>query len=88
MRYAKTFEAGGYAGIILIQGATLPSLAGCILGNACELPPLSMTLMIWAGLLLFIFRSLYNRQILYIVSEGIGFFLQSALLLILLHKGI
>lgn len=76
----KAFEAGGYIGIILIQGASLPSLIGNVMGWSHDLPPLSMVLMVWAGLFLFLLRSIYNRQMLYIVSESVGFLLQSILL--------
>lgn len=80
---AKAFEAGGYLGIILIQAATIPSIVGHMLGGSEPLPPLSMVLMVWAGLFLFLLRSLYNRQMLYIISESVGFFLQSILLAII-----
>lgn len=80
MSKAKAFEAGGYIGICLIQGAAIPSLVGVIMGWSHELPPLSMVLMVWAGLFLFLLRSIYNRQMLYIVSESVGIFLQSILL--------
>jgi hypothetical protein len=76
----RIFEAGGYLGIALIQGATLPSLIGVLMGWSQELPPLSMVLMVWAGLFLFLLRSVYNRQWLYIISEGVGIGLQSVLL--------
>lgn len=76
-------ELGGYLGICLIQGATLPSLIGHIMGWDGNLPPLSMVLMVWAGLFLFLVRSIVNRQMLYIVSEGVGIFLQSVLLAII-----
>lgn len=76
----RAFEAGGYLGIALIQGATLPSLIAVAAGWSTDLPPLSMVLMVWAGLALFLARSIYNRQMLYIVSEGVGITLQTALL--------
>lgn len=79
----RLFEAGGYVGIILIQGATLPSLIGVALDTSHELPPLNMVLMVWLGLGLFLARSIYNRQILYIVSEGVGIILQTILLAII-----
>lgn len=79
----KLFEAGGYVGIILIQGAVIPSLIGNIMGWSSDLPPLSMVLLVWAGLFLFLLRSIYNKQMLYIVSESVGLFLQSVLLAII-----
>jgi hypothetical protein len=83
MNKPKIFEAGGYLGIGLIQGSTLPSLVGVAAGWSTDLPPLSMVLMVWVGLALFLARSIYNRQTLYIVSEGVGIVLQSILLAII-----
>jgi len=84
--YSKLFEAGGYVGIGLIQCANLPSLIGVLLGWSDDLPPLSMVLMVWAGLLLFLARSIYNRQTLYIVSEGIGIILQTLMLMVVVYR--
>lgn len=77
---SKVFEGGGYVGIALIQGAALPSIIGVLCGWSHSLPPLSMVLMVWLGLALFLARSIYNRQMLYIVSELCGLLLQSVLL--------
>ena len=70
----------GYIGICLIQGATLPSRIANLLGWSHELPPLSMTLLVWAGLLCFLIRSIHAKQTLYIISEGVGFGLQTVML--------
>jgi uncharacterized protein YqgC (DUF456 family) len=86
MNGANAFEAGGYVGIALIQCANLPSLIGVMLGWSNDLPPLSMVLMVWAGLLLFLARSIYNRQTLYIVSEGIGIILQTLMLMVVVYR--
>jgi len=86
MNHAKIFEAGGYVGIFLIQGANLPSLFSLAMGWDTNLPPLSMVLLVWAGLFLFLLRSIYNKQILYIVSEGVGILLQSIMLAIIVYS--
>jgi hypothetical protein len=79
----KFFTAGGYIGIALIQGSTLPSLIGYGMGWTHELPPLSMTLLVWLGLACFLARSIYMRQTLYIISEGLGMLLQSVILMLI-----
>lgn len=76
-------EACGWAGIIFIQGATAPSIVGVICGWSTQLPPLSMVLMVWAGLALFLYRSWYRKSTVSIVSNGVGFILQSVMLAIL-----
>ena len=66
--------------MILIHGATLPITLEVILGYSENLPPLSMVLMIWIGLFLFLLRAIAQRDRLYIVSNAIGFFFNSILL--------
>lgn len=86
MNKDKLFESGGYVGIALIQGAMLPSLVGHFLGSSEPLPPLSMVILVWAGLALFLARSIHYRQMLYIVSESVGIFLQTLMLLLIVYS--
>ena len=66
-------EIGGYTGMVLLQGATLPSIIGAIINPAtADLPPLSMVLMVWIGLLLYFARAFVQRDWLYMISYGIG----------------
>ena len=77
-------EIGGYAGMVLLQAATLPSIIGAIIHPAAaDLPPLSMVLMIWIGLLLYFIRAFVQRDKLYMLSNGIGLVLNFILLNIL-----
>ena len=77
-------EVGGYAGMVLLQSATLPSIIGAIVNPAAaKLPPLSMVLMVWIGLLLYLIRAIVQRDKLYILSNAIGVVLNFILLLIL-----
>ena len=74
-------EVGGYAGMALLQGATLPSILGAIVNPAtANLPPLSMVLMVWIGLLLYFARAYVQRDYLYMISNGIGVVLNFILL--------
>lgn len=84
MNRERLFDILGYIGICLIQGATVPSMAEYILGDGSSaLPPLSMTLMVWAGLALFLLRSIDRRDMVAIISNACGFILQSVLLAII-----
>ena len=60
-------EACGWVGMVLIHAATLPTSLGVILGYNDRLPPLSMVLMVWAGLFLFLVRALGRNDKLYII---------------------
>ena len=51
-------EIGGWIGMILIHGATVPTTMSVILGYSSELPPLNMVLLVWSGLFLFLLRAI------------------------------
>ena len=70
----------GWIGLILIQSATIPTIINRIFDPTVAMPPLDMVALIWAGLLLFLIRALIQKDMLYIVSNSIGFFFQSVLL--------
>lgn len=76
----RAAEIGGWAGMVLIHGATVPATLGNILGISDNLPPLSMVLLVWAGLALFLWRAIDRKDTLYTVSNAVGFILNSVLL--------
>lgn len=73
-------ELGGWVGMCLIHGATIPVTVGNILGLSDNLPPLSMVLLVWTGLALFLWRAIARNDMLYTVSNAVGFVLNSVLL--------
>lgn len=70
----------GWAGVVLLQGATLPSMIGRLMGQGSDLPPFSMVLMVWTGLMFYLARAIRQNDVVYITSNGIGVFLNSVLL--------
>ncbi len=84
MTRERFFDWLGYAGIVLIQGATFPAMLQFIFdGGKNSLPPLTMTLLIWSGLALFLARGIYRKDMVAIISNSIGFVLQSVMLAII-----
>ena len=82
---AKICELSGWVGMILVQSATLPTLIGNILGWSDKLPPLSMVLLVWLGLTLYFVRAFAQRDVLYMVSNGLGFILNTVLLALIVY---
>ena len=82
----KLAEIGGWVGMLLIHGATIPTSIAVIMGWSSDLPPLDMVLLIWSGLFLFFLRALARIDWLYLVSNAVGFFLQSLLLAIIIYQ--
>lgn len=76
----------GWAGVVLLQGATLPSMLGRLTGASEALPPASMVLMVWFGLLLYLVRAIRQKDVVYITSNGIGMFLNSAMLYLIVTQ--
>lgn len=76
----------GWIGVLLLQGATLPSMLDRIFGagEAATLPPLSMVLMVWTGLGFYLARAIRQNDVVYIVSNGVGMFLNSVLLALII----
>ena len=86
MMLKQLAEIGGWLGMVLIHGATIPTSVSVIMGWSSDLPPLDMVLLIWSGLFLFFIRALARFDWLYLVSNAVGFFLQSMLLAIILYQ--
>ena len=79
----KISEACGWIGMILIHGATAPTSLSVLMGWSTNLPPLNFILLVWLGLFLFLVRAIYTKDMLYIVSNAIGFSLNSLLLMLI-----
>jgi hypothetical protein len=82
----KLADFSGWIGMLLIHGATLPTTLSVIMGYSTALPPVSMVLLIWSGLFLFLVSAIANKNTLYIVSNSLGFFFQSILLILIVFK--
>lgn len=86
-RTKKGAEIGGYTGMAAIHGATLPTSIGVIMDWSTNLPPLSMVLLVWIGLILFFIRALVRFDWLYLISNGIGLIANSVLLILIVYGG-
>ena len=79
-------EVLGYVGMILIHGAIVPTTIANIMGWSNHTPPLSMGVLIQAGLFLYLIRAVAQKDTLYIISNGFGFFMQSVLLSVIVFN--
>ena len=76
----------GWAGLVLIHSATIPSLLSIMFNDTLQHPPMSMIAMVWGGLLLLSIRAIEQKDPLYIVSNMIGFFFNSILLALIIFR--
>ena len=85
IRNMPATELSGWLGMILVQSATLPTTVSVLLGYSDKLPPISMVLLVWAGLALYFVRAFKNKDVLYMVSNGFGFFVNTILLALIVY---
>ena len=69
----------GWIGMLLVQCASFPALYELVVLGQAELPPLSMVLMLQVGLALYFIRAYIQRDTVYLVSNGLGFSIQTLL---------
>ena len=76
----------GWLAVILIHCATIPTLLALLTGLSDNVPNLDIVLFAWAGLVLMFFRAVVLKDILNIVTIGIGFIVQAVLMALILFK--
>jgi hypothetical protein len=65
--------------MVLLQGSTLPTLIASLNGDVI-LPPLSLSSLTFSGLVLYLWRAIDERNMLYIVGNSIGLVLNSIII--------
>lgn len=73
-------ETIGLIGMVLVQCASFPTLYMLAAGHTVSLPDLSLVLLLMTGLALYFWRAVLQRDRVYMVSNAVGFAVQSAML--------
>lgn len=79
-------ETLGWLAVIVVHAATIPTLLALMTGLSDRTPNLDIVLFAWAGLVLMFFRAVVLKDILNIVTIGIGFIVQAVLMALILFK--
>jgi len=79
-------ETLGWMGVILVNLATIPTLVAILTGLTEKVPPVDLVLFMWVGLFLFFVKAAISKDLLNIVTIGLGFFIQAALMALILFK--
>jgi hypothetical protein len=79
-------ETMGWIAIILMHLATIPTLVAVLTGLTDKMPPVDMVLFAWTGLFCFFVKATIQKDVLNIVTIGFGFFIQAALLALIVFK--
>jgi len=79
-------ETAGWVGIVLLHLATIPTMIAILTGLTEKMPPVDMVLFSWLGLFLFFIKATIQKDLLNIVTIGLGFFVQAGLLALIVFK--
>ena len=79
-------ETLGWLAAIVVHAATIPTLLALMTGLSDRTPNLDIVLFAWAGLVLLFFRAVVLKDILNIVTIGMGFIVQAVLMALILFK--
>jgi len=75
-----------WIGILALHGATIPTLMGLMMGLTDHTPPIDVVLILWAALTMFFVKAVIKKDILNIVTIGLGFIGQATLLALIFFK--
>lgn len=79
-------ETLGWLAVILIHGATIPTLLALLTGLSDRTPSVDIIMLMWGGLVLLFGRAVVLKDTLNIVTIGIGFIIQAVLMALILFK--
>lgn len=80
---AHTF---GFITIILLHLSSVPTLLAVLTGQSDKMPPVDIMLFIWAGLVSIFFKSLFERNYIYVATICLGFVGQTVLMSLIMFK--
>jgi hypothetical protein len=76
----------GWLAAIVLHCATLPSFLALMSGLSDKTPGLDMILFLWGGLILLFMRAVVLKDMLNIITIGVGFILQASCMALILFK--
>jgi membrane protein YqaA with SNARE-associated domain len=79
-------ETMGWVAVILLHLATIPTMLAVLTGLTEKMPPVDMVLFSWVGLFCFFLKAAIQKDFLNIVTIGLGFFVQAAMLALIVFK--
>lgn len=76
----------GWLAVMVLHAATIPTLLGLMSGLSDRTPSLDVVLFLWSGLVLLFLRSVVLKDMLNIITIGVGFIMQAVLMALILFK--
>jgi hypothetical protein len=79
-------ETMGWLAAIALHAATIPTLLALLTGLTDTTPSVDVVLLMWLGLVLLFGRAVILKDLLNIVTIGLGFVIQATLMALILFK--
>lgn len=76
----------GWIAVIMIHFATIPTLLSASAGLTNQMPPVDMVLFAWIGLFLLFCRAAITKDMLNLITIGVGFMLQATIMALMIFK--
>ncbi len=80
---AETF---GWLAAVILHASTIPSLLAVMAGLTDRLPGVDLVLLVWAGLTLLFVKAAVQKDMLNVVTIGVGFIVQAVLMALIFFK--
>jgi hypothetical protein len=76
----------GFLAIVMLHIASMPTLIAVLMGHSDKLPPVDLMMFIHAALITFFFKSLIEKNYLYIATICSGFVAHTVIMSLILFK--
>lgn len=76
----------GWLTIVLLHLASIPTLLSVLMAQNDKLPSVDLMIFVWSGLITLFFKSLIERNFLYIATICLGFCAQTVIMSLILFK--
>ncbi len=80
---AETF---GWLAAVVLHSATVPSLLAVMAGLTDRMPGVDLVMLVWTGLTLMFIKAAIQKDMLNIVTIGVGFIVQAGMMALIFFK--
>lgn len=79
-------ETVGWLAIVLLHAATIPGLLAVMKGITDVMLPIDMVILLWSALVLMFLRAAILKDMLNMITIGLGFFVQAVMMALIFFK--
>jgi hypothetical protein len=79
-------ETVGWIAILCLHASTIPSLFAMMSGLSSNPPSVDVVLLVWTALFLFLVKATIQKDMLNMLTIGVGFMIQAGLMALIFFK--